>query len=176
MSSLSDLALIGKVLDAHGIRGDIYCIVFSGDTTWISNAKALILNDETFKIHKIKPFKKGFIATLEGFKDRNRAEEFKGAEVRVDASLFKSEEGDDIFLNEIENFKIKDKQLGDIGHITGFSTNGIQDLLVVSHSGGTYEIPFVEDFVNEIDYENEIIYTDLPEGLLEINKPENAKN
>lgn len=174
--SEKQLTHIGKIIDAHGIRGEIYCHVFSGDTSWISKAKTLTLNSEKFQILKIKPHKKGFIALLEGFKDRNRAEEFKGVEVWVDSSFFVSETGEEIYLTEIENFKVQDEKIGDIGTVTGFSFNGMQDLLVVTQNKKSYEIPFVEEFVVDIDYENQVIQMDLPEGLLQINEKDNAKN
>ncbi len=163
---------IGKVLNAHGIRGDIYCIVFSGDTTWISKTKSLNLGDESFEILKIKAFKKGFIATLSGFTDRNKAEEYKGSEVWADASLFVSANGEAIYLNELISFKVIDKILGDIGLITAFSSNSLQDLLVISHNSKSFEIPFVKDFIINIDFEKKEILTQLPEGLLEINEPD----
>lgn len=164
--------LIGKVIDAHGIKGDIYCIVFSGDTSWISKIKILNLNDESFEVLKIKAFKKGFIATLTGFADRNKAEEYKGSEVLVDSSLFISKHGESIYLSELLNFSVEDKILGKIGHIDSFSSNGVQDLLVVSNNSKTFDIPFVKDFVVNIDYTNKIIQMSLPEGLLQINEPD----
>lgn len=163
---------IGKVLDAHGIKGDLYCIVFSGDASWISKLKTLNLNHKSFDVLKIKPFKKGFIVSLDGFADRNRAEEFKGSEIWVDSSLFTSKHGEAIFLSELLNFEVKDKTLGSVGRIDSFSSNGIQDLLVISSNNKTFEIPFVKEFVTNIDYSNNIIDMNLPEGLLEINEPD----
>ncbi len=160
---------VGKVLDAHGIRGDIYCIVFSGDASWVGDLETLKLGTEVFKINRIKEFKKGFIASLEGFTDRNRAESYKGKDVWVDEDLFISEDGDALFLKEILGFEIQDKTLGPVGKITGFSSNGLQDLLVISNK---IEIPFVKEFVLKMDFDKKIIQTDLPEGLLQINEPD----
>ena len=160
---------VGKVLDAHGIRGDIYCIVFSGDASWVDQLETLKLGTEVFKINRIKEFKKGFIASLEGFSDRNRAESYKGREVWVDEKLFVSEDGEALFLKEILGFEVHDKHLGAIGKITGFSSNGMQDLLVISEK---IEVPFVKEFVLNMDFDKKIISTVLPEGLLEINEPD----
>ena len=167
---------IGKVLDAHGIKGDIYCIVFSGDVSWITKIKSLNLknqlSDQTFEILKIKAFKKGFIATLNGFSNRNKAEEYKGFEIWVETTLFTSKNGEAIYLNELLNFNVEDKIIGEIGYVRSFSSNGLQDLLEISNKGKTFPIPFVKDFILKIDFENKKIHTQLPEGLLEINEPE----
>lgn len=189
---------IGKVIDAHGIRGDIYCLIFSGDSNWISKLKVLSLScsqkTQNFDVKKIKAFKKGFIATLENLNDRNQAEEYKGCEVWVEASLFVSRDGESLYLSELLKFSVIDRCLGQIGIIETFSSNAWQDLLVLTgqsdedkmeatsgsngHSeknGGQglsqikIEIPFVKEFVTQIDYANKIVYMNLPEGLLEIN-------
>jgi len=170
---------VGKVMDAHGIRGDIYCLIFSGDVSWCDQLQELQLQNkgktESFEILKLKPFKKGFIASLKGFTDRNRAEEYKGAELWVDEDIFTSEDGEAIYLNEILNFELSDKTLGVVGKIDEFSSNGIQDLLVVkSASGEVFDIPFVKDYVLDIDFHAKKMKMDLPEGLLEINKDDES--
>ena len=162
--------LIGKVLDAHGIKGDIYCFVFSGDASWVTKLKEIYLNENKFIINRAKPFKKGFIANLESVLDRNRAEELKGAEVSVASHVFTSQPGEAFYLVELLNYKVKDKILGIVGLVGSFSSNGLQDLLVVANNGKTYEIPFVKEFVTHIDRDNKVIEMSLPEGLLEINE------
>ena len=172
-SQNSNLKNVGKVMDAHGIRGDIYCLIFSGDVSWINKVKKLNLKGnteiESFEIKKIKPFKRGFIATLQGFNDRNKAEEYKGAELWVESDLFVSEDGESLYLAEILNFELHDEKLGVVGTVQDFSSNGIQDLLVIEKEGVKLEIPFVEDFVVNMDFEKQTILMKLPEGLLQIN-------
>lgn len=185
---------IGKILDAHGIKGDLYCFVFSGDTSWITQVKFLTLRkqlkiqlkdkiqeqakdqlskEENFEIIKIKAFKKGFIATLKGIQDRNMAETYKGSEVWVKADLFISKDGESLYLSELIEFKVNDHILGEIGQVRAFSSNSLQDLLVIANNNNnkTFEVPFVKEFVSRIDYVNKAIYMKLPLGLLEINEP-----
>lgn len=165
---------VGKVIDAHGIRGDIYCLVFSGDADWLDEISTLTLKhrnkEEEFEISRAKVFKKGFIAKLKGFDDRNRAEAYKGAELWIPAELFISKDGESIYLSELLNFSIEDQMLGVIGHIRAFSSNGAQDLLIISNSQKEFEIPFVKDFILQVDFQNQKIKTHLPEGLVDINE------
>lgn len=164
---------VGKVMDAHGIRGDLYCLLFSGDASWSEKLKTLNLRQGDknleFEIQRTKPFKKGFIVTLKEVKDRNQAEALKGAEVWADEDVFVATPGESLYLREIMGFQVCDSEGKVIGMIESFSTNGSQDLLVVKSDKDTYEIPFVEDFVTSIDHESKKIQMDLPEGLLEIN-------
>lgn len=168
---------IGKIMDAHGIRGEIGVVVFSGDVSWIDELDALyILRKNIFEEHKIKKIrehKKGFICHLENFDTRNKAEEYKGREVWVDEDLFTSADGEALYLSEILHFEIQDVVLGPLGQISAFSSNGVQDLLVIQRDDqGEIEIPFVKEFVEKIDFENKKIFMNLPEGLLQINEKE----
>lgn len=167
---------IGKIMDAHGIRGEIGVVVFSGDVSWIEDAETLFISRknilEEHKIKKIRAHKKGFICHLEDFNDRNKAEEYKGREVWVAETLFVSEEGDSLFLSEILHFEVYDSILGNLGKISAFSSNGIQDLLVIKRDENEIEIPFVKEFVEKIDFEKQKIHMNLPEGLLQINEEE----
>lgn len=167
---------VGKIMDAHGIRGEIGVVVFSGDVSWLEKAKSLFIPRknvfEEHQIKKIRPHKKGFICLLENFTDRNKAEEYKGREVWVDESIFVSEDGESIYLSEILNFEVIDSELGSIGKINSFSSNGIQDLLIIQATDKQteIEIPFVKEFVLNIDFENRKIEMELPEGLIQINE------
>ncbi len=174
MNSNENYRHIGKIMDAHGIRGEMYALVFSGDVSWLKLLKnlRLVRNGEilTFEIKKAKEFKRGFIVALKDFDNRNRAEEFKGAEIWVPAEVFISKHGEALYLSEILEFTVEDEQLGNIGIIKSFSSNGIQDLLVIEKNEDSIEIPFVKDFVKNIDFKNKKIQTLLPEGLLSINE------
>ena len=166
---------VGRVKDAHGIRGELFVVLFAGEAEWIdelNELKELRLvkeNEPVVRILKLKSariHKNGFIAKTEDITDRNEAETLKGWMFEVPADFLVSEVGDQIYLREIQDFKVVEKSAGEIGKIVAFGTNGQQDLLVVKTAKGEFEIPFVEAFVERIDYENQVVYLDLPVGLL----------
>lgn len=181
----STFKTIGKVKSAHGIKGEIFVLIFSKDVSWVKSNLEFHLNKSNnvsvCKIHKFKIHKDGLIISTDQIKDRNQAEALLGAEFSVSTDLFKSEDGESLFLSEVEGFQIVDGQVGEIGRIVGFSSNGIQDLLIVENQNPSskffktqYEIPFVKEFVLDIDHAQQIMKTQLPEGLLDINQPGSA--
>ncbi len=167
---------VGKVIDAHGIRGELSIFIFSGDVSWLPNLdKVYIPRKNIFEEHKVmkaRAHKKGFICLLEKFDNRNLAEEYKAREIWVDSALFVSTPGESLYLSEILGFEIVDAKTGSLGTIHSFSSNGLQDLLVIQQGASEIEIPFVKEFVTEMDFENRKIKMTLPEGLLEINAKE----
>lgn len=176
-----NLVKVGHVSDGHGLRGDVYVLIASGDVSWIDDLKLLHLlppgstdftKSKTFEIKKTKPFKKGFIAAIHGITDRNQSDCLKKYDVWVPQDLFVSKDGEQPYLQEFIGFSIEDKVLGTVGTVTEFSSNGIQDLLILDQKvqGQNIEIPFVKEFVLEIDYDAKKIFVDLPEGLVSINE------
>lgn len=166
------MRLIGKIKDAHGLRGDVFIIFFSKDYSWIDLIDEVYIEETPYEVIKAAEHKDGLKVQLKGVTDRNQSEALIGKQIYLPADFFFTQEEDEgMFLAEIEKFKVVDKTAGEIGIITGFSSNTAQDLLVVtSPSGEVFEIPFVDAFIVEIDHENKTVQMDLPEGLLDLNQ------
>jgi 16S rRNA processing protein RimM len=175
MKSLEPFRLIGKIKEAHGLRGDFYVLVFSGDVSWLKELKGFQLKDpvsgDVYDFSKVsaKPHKQGFILTIEGIIDRTEAEKYHGFHVLIPSDLLVAKAGETIYLAEIENFEVKDADGRLLGRIVGFSSNGAQDLLIVENKTSKAEIPFVEAFTKEINFEGKYLVMDLPEGLFDLN-------
>lgn len=176
------MKLVGKIKDAHGLKGEMYVLVFSGDVSWLEDLDVFGLGDlpprgseptpemikRTLKIQRAKPYKDGCIIKAEGIEDRTAAEGVKGQGFFIDDENLVADEGETIYLSEILGFEIVDPNGMAVGKIVAFSSNGAQDLLVVNTGRGQAEIPFVDAFTVEIDHDAKKIVMDLPEGLLEI--------
>ncbi|MNK07772.1 Ribosome maturation factor RimM [compost metagenome] len=168
------MKLVGKVREAHGLKGDLYVVVFSGDISWAKRMKSFSLKSkdsdsmEAFTVERTKPFKKGLIVKAAEVKDRTQAESIEHLEFYIEDDLLVSKPGETIFLNEILNFKLKDPEQTVLGEIVAFSSNGVQDLLVVQVGEKKVEIPFVEPFIKKIDFKHQTVVMDLPEGLFDI--------
>ncbi len=168
------MKLVGKVKEAHGLKGELYVFVFSGDVSWLKKLNEFELRPKgaaqgkTYPVEKMKPFKKGFILKTPSISDRTLAEQIEGQDFYIPADLLVSQPGETIFLKEILGFVVKDSLQNTIGPINGFSSNGAQDLLVVETEKGSVEIPFVEAFIKKIDFKHRTVVMDLPEGLLDL--------
>ena len=167
---------IGKVKDAHGLKGDLYVIFFSKDYSWIDDIEIFFIGEsfKPFEVIKMSEHKDGLKVQVAGLTNRNESEALIGESVYLEESFFASDNGDSLFLVEIENFEVFDHNTGlCIGSVVGFSNNGAHDNLTVkSKSQQIFDIPFVKDFVKEIDHTNKKISMILPEGLLAINEDE----
>ncbi|WP_374000013.1 ribosome maturation factor RimM [Bdellovibrio bacteriovorus] len=169
------MKLVGKIREAHGLKGDLYVLVFSGEIAWAKRMKTFGLkakdSDEIrpFTVERTKPFKKGLIVKASEVTDRTMAEGLEHMEFYIDDELLVSKPGETIYLEEIKNFKLKNPEQTVLGEIVGFSSNGVQDLLVVETANGKKaEIPFVDQFIKKIDFKHQAVVMDIPEGLLDL--------
>lgn len=183
--------VVGRVKDAHGLKGELWVVLFAGQADWLQSLKdeglfrlskkeslaSVELSElKSFALKGARAHKNGVILQSPEIKDRTAAEAFKGFFLTIPEAFLVAEDGESYFLSEIEGFRVlEDKR--EIGTIVGFSHNGAQDLLQVSLVKGTrdgvkakdiIEIPFVEEFVFEVDDEEQVIHVDLPEGLIEV--------
>lgn len=173
----SELVKVGKIIDAHALKGEVYLLSFAKDISWLEKEIQLVLeapkfNNEPrqFLVKTFRPFKDGALIKFEGIDNRNQSEEIKGSIVFAQGDNFVSDPGEAIFLREVLNFEIQDKQQKSLGKVTGFNSNGTQDLLVISKDDYSYEVPFVDDFIVEILFDKSIVVMDFPLDLMDINR------
>jgi len=104
------------------------------------------------------------------FEDINTEEDAEKL-VKRDVYVLKNElDLDDSFsLKDLIGFDAYDHQENFIGEIVNINTNSPQALFEISSENRDILIPVNEDWIIEIDEENEDIYFELPDGLLDLN-------
>ena len=189
---------LAKVKGAYGIKGELFILPFTPKTKWIYNfSKLTLIKDKkidtltenkppqstinlktnlssTFSIEHFRNHKGGYIVKFKDCNDRSEAEKWHGAFVNVPISSFTSHPGEEIYLIELKNFIVIHSGQP-IGPIVSFSSNGHQDLIQVKKEGHLYDIPFIKEFLVQIDWQAKYVYMDLPEGLLDKTPPKNIK-
>lgn len=171
---MSEFRLVGKIKEAHGLKGDVYVLVFSGDINWAKSLKQFAIKSraqtelQVYNVQRLKPFKKGLIVKALEIENRDDSESIEGCEFYISESLLTSPEGDTIYLSEIEGFMVKTLEHKDLGPIVGFSSNTAQDLLIITHGEKKVEVPFVDAFIKKIDFKNRYVVMDFPADLLNL--------
>lgn len=174
---LDEYLKVGRVKDAHHLRGEVFVSLFSGQADWLDGLEAFVLTPaidqpssqdvHQYHVEKVRRHKRGLIIKPAGVSDRTQAEGLRGFWFYIHKDLLVSRPGENIYLYEILNFSLRLDQGEVVGSIVDFSSNGSQDLLVVKTAKGRFEVPMVEAFIVKIDFENQELIMDLPEGLIE---------
>lgn len=167
---------VGWVKEAHGLKGDVYIKLLSSPGNlkmpdWAESVKNYYLSKEDqlpkeCSFISLKPHKEGMLAKIDGVSDRNQSEALRGFALYIEKEDLKSEPGESIYLHEILGFKVVDVKDNPLGVIKDFSTATAQDLIVIQTEDGLFDVPWVEEFISNLDFESKIVVMDLPEGLL----------
>ncbi len=163
---------VGFVKKPHGVKGE--CLVFLNvkSSSWsekkITRFRVQKKNSEVLelKVSSVRQCHKGLIVLFEKMRTPQQVnKELKGAKVFIPKSFLISKKGEQLYLIEVLNFFVFCK--GEcLGRIVNFSSNGHQDLLVIEKEKKRYQLPFVTEFVERIDFEKKIVFMTLPEGLV----------
>ena len=155
---------IGKIVNTHGIKGELRIISnFSAkDKVFIQNMPIYINNQKeiinTYRRHKMFD-----MITLKNYNDINQVLKYKGKKVYIaeqDLNLNK----DEYILEELLGYKIieNNELLGEVSDIT---YNNGNDLLTISGKKNFY-IPYNNNFIKEVDKEKKEIIVENAKGLI----------
>lgn len=106
------------------------------------------------------------IVAFEGVQDYAQLMEYVGryllvAREDIDESLLPEQTPD------VAGFRVVDARHGALGEIAEILENAYQATLVVDGDRGEVLIPLVEEFVEDVDFEQGVVYTRVPDGLVE---------
>lgn len=165
---MRDLVLLGAILGAHGIRGEVKLRSFTAKPEAIADYGPLQTRDgRRFEIARVKPAKDGLIAALKGIADRNQAEALRGLELYVPRAALLEQAEDEVYMHDLVGLTVVATDGTELGRVIGVENYGAGDLLDVRIDGrkDTVLIPFAEPYVVEADGGH--IVVDLPVGYLE---------
>ncbi|MCB0357296.1 MAG: 16S rRNA processing protein RimM [Bdellovibrionales bacterium] len=167
---------VGRVKEAHGLRGELYVKLRSKRADWLEQIENVFLAKseqgmeiKKFHLEKAKVHKEGLILKLKEISDRTQAEQCKGQFMLIPSSLLLTSDEKNYYFYEIQGFKVIDSKLGEVGVIKNFGSNGAQDLILVEGRFGEVDIPYIDEFIDKVDFKKREILMNLPEGLVELN-------
>lgn len=156
--------LVGVIIGAHGIRGDVKLKSFTADPKAIATYGPLLSpTGEIFEITRLKLQVEDFICTLKNVVDRNKAETLKGTELFITRAQLPK---DELYLHDLIGVAIYNGDAS-LGPIIGFENFGAGDLIEVKIAGraDTVLIPYNKAFV--IAASKDRVIVNLPDGYLE---------
>jgi 16S rRNA processing protein RimM len=112
-----------------------------------------------------------FLVQLKNIESENHLAPFLESEVWVEKTKLKKIKNKEFELNDLVGFSMIDKKAGPIGLLAEIQENKFQQLMRIKNtSNKEILIPFVEEFISEINTSNKTIELNLPDGLLEMNE------
>lgn len=178
MSDDAELVVIGRVVKAHGIRGELAVDPLS-DVPGRFDAGVEVVVDGTRRvIASSRPHQGRVLLTFADIRDRTAAELLRGSTVRADP--IDTDDAEFLFAHELVGLPVRaedGRELGVVSAMIELPVAAGYDLLEVTRDdGSTWLLPDVDEHVAVIDDDDgpiALVVIDPPEGLID-GEPENA--
>ena len=170
---MSNFISVAKILNFHGINGELKVGFTKGKENQISNLKEIFLcidgEYKSFKVSSVRFHKQFAIMKLKEFNNINEILPFKGENLyilrqTVEENLKKDEYLiDDLIGSEVYNQY--NKKIGIINNIEENAAGSLLAITTTSHKNCL--VPFINQFVTKVDTEKKQIIINEIEGLIE---------
>ena len=155
MTEKAQRILLGRIVAAHGIRGDVVIDSYTAEPSDIGAYGPLSSADggKPLDIKVVRVTPKGVVARVGGVADRNAAEALRGTELYAPrARLPEAEEGE-YYYADLAGLRADDEAGNRIGSVVGVQNYGAGDLLEVRLDGQsvTELVAFTDAFVPVVD-------------------------
>ena len=173
MFKKENFSLIGSLAKTHGVHGALILKLTGLNPEDIPDIESVFINVDGLMVpYFISQLsdrdQSSMIIMFDDIDSKDKAEEFTGCEIFVQADLLNKSAGKHKIINDITGYKVADKKYGDIGQIKDIINIHNNPLLRVRSGKQEYLIPFHNDFVVDKNHKLKTIYTCLPNGLLDI--------
>jgi 16S rRNA processing protein RimM len=96
------------------------------------------------------------------------AQKLVGKEVYISSGDIPEQDEEAFLLKDLIGFEVTDGKSGNLGRILKIDAYPQQDIATVAFEGKELLFPLNDDFIERIDEEEQILYVNLPEGLVSI--------
>lgn len=167
---------IGFIKKTHGIGGELKLVVEERFLEDFLNNERVFLDVKGSKVPYFVTYVRGkgeMILKLEDVDSREAAYLLQSREVflreqDVRPRSLDPEEEEALEYEHIEGFLLVDKTAGEVGIIDEVLDMPQQEMAFLKYKGRELLVPLNEQFIISIDEKAKKIFTDLPEGLLEM--------
>ncbi len=159
------LVLLGRVLGAFGVRGELKIDSFTQPTSAILQYQPWILRDAQSRERELRGARgrdtaKGLVATFPDISDRDAAEALRGTEIHVPRSALPPPKPGEYDWVDLEGKRVLNLEGADFGTVSHLFSTGANDVLV-ARGDRERMIPFLEpDFITSVDFDSGTVTVD----------------
>ncbi|MBV6520568.1 MAG: Ribosome maturation factor RimM [Gemmatimonadaceae bacterium] len=175
--ALPDLAIVGHIRKAHGVRGDFWVESHTDapDVVFAPGARVFLGDSQGPEPRTLRPFTVSQAASrgrsirvhLEGVADRDSAVALRGRMLFVLRSELDAPRDGEVFRHELIGMQVATTSGADLGLVEGWYELPQGVMLEVRQERKEILIPFHDVFVREVDPRERRITVELPEGFLD---------
>lgn len=161
---------IGKVVNVHGIRGDLKVLPWCDDPSFLCSFETLYLRNGAMPVHvtEARYHKDMAVLHLEGFDTPEQAEKLRGQILYMDRSEVQLESGT-YFVQDLIGLEVRNADTGKCyGILTDVLQTGANDVYEITpERGKRLLIPAIPDVILKTDVLGGVMEIRPLEGLLD---------
>ena len=151
---------IGKIVNTHGIRGDLKIDPWCNSAEFLCSLDRIYLNEgkTAIRVKSARAHKNVVIMHIDEVDTMDAAEKMKGTVIYADRNDMELDEKE-YFIQDIIGCAVVDFNTQKLyGAVTEVFKTGANDVYEITDSNkNTYLIPVIEDVIKETDIENRVI-------------------
>ena len=169
--TMSKLVSIGKILNFHGIKGEIRLGFTAGRESIIKSLKQVFVYVDnakrTFDVQSVRFHKNFAIVKFNQINSINDVMEVKGLLVHISEDVLKSRlDKDEFLVNDLLNMSVYDEDGNKIGRVSDLGENKANNILEIEKQNGVrFMVPFVKEWVPIVDTANKKIIINYKNGI-----------
>lgn len=163
---------LGALAKPHGLKGAFHVFLDVDDPYVYEGLKSVFLQKgNEFVPYFIENFQirdSVNLMILEGINTLDSAKELVGTKLFLPISFLPKLKDEQFYYHEIIDYQIHDFKLGDLGYVKEVYSTGAQDVIIMIYKSKEVLIPLIDQIVPKVNKKEKIVFTSLPEGLLEV--------
>ncbi len=164
---------VGKIIGAHGIRGQVRVYSYSGNLESLRAARSVVLKSpqgdmSEVALKSVIPHSGKIILGLKDFNDINQVLPLVGSEVCLLRSQLPEPEENEYYWRDLIGLEVVTTDGAVIGSLVDIFETGSNDVYVVRSGEREYLIPAVASVISNVDLESGKMTITPLEGLLDL--------
>ncbi len=173
MSLEEDLITIGKIIKPIGLHGEVKVTLLTDFPERFNDLQEVMVKTSQGEVLKCNIKKRRFASayvylTFETFTDRSGVEFLRGGLLLIPESERVELPEGSYFHSDLIGMNVCIEGDGALGEVIEILETGSNDILVVKRDGGESLIPAIKRFVKKVDLDQNLIWIDPIEGLLDL--------
>lgn len=167
-----DLAVVGKVVKPHGLAGELKIFFYVFDPEYFKQWKTVFVEQpdgrgKWIQIESVRFQHKWVLLKFSGVETRESAELFRGSFLYVHREEIEDFSEHEYPLLSIDGYMVETLSGGKIGVVESILIGNFQHVIMIKKGKKEVLIPWVKEFVKEIDTKSKKVIVNPIEGLLD---------